>query len=92
MTVEKKKFTIHVRRVPHGCESGEMTEYFFSTHHTQPTGGDFVAVSYVLPMRVVRRSIVPDGWVRTLSQLIQVFYNDGTEIPNPDPRYQLKFG
>ena len=47
--------------------------------------------TYTLPVYVEPRPCVPDGIVRNVTDLVNVFYVDMKEIPNPDPNFQPKF-
>ena len=73
-------------------------EYFFSTDHCQGVKGrsegtypeGFVPCTFTLPMSVVPRPSLLSGRVETVADLINIFFSDAKEIPNPDPRYQPK--
>jgi hypothetical protein len=86
----RKSFTIHSRH------TDTVKEYFFSTDHCQGVRGrgegtypeGFVPGSFHLPMTVVPRPSLPSGNVETLEDFLMIFFDDYTEIPNPDPRYQ----
>ena len=60
--------------------------FFQSTDHCQEhgLGGDFIPVTYTLPMQVSPRNSLPNGLIRNLDELISVFYDDMTEISNPN--------
>jgi hypothetical protein len=70
-------------------------EYFFSTSHLQGVEGvgknypeGFVAVTHYIPCSVVPRPELPSGMVTNVREMVTIFYDDGKEIPNPDPSFQ----
>lgn len=67
--------------------------FFFSTNHCQEhgLGENYVPCSHTVPMYVEPRPDIPDGFVRNATELVNVFYDDMKEIPNPDPNFQPKF-
>lgn len=77
--------------------NNDRKEYFFSLDHCQaikapatyPQGGGWVPTTFYLPMNVLSRPSLPSGIVATREDLIAVFYFDGVEIPNPDPRFAI---
>ncbi len=68
----------------------ETKEMFFTTNHCQnhDKGQSFVSCTYRLPMRVVPREGVEDGFIDTREKLIKVFYSDFNIIKNPNPKFQ----
>jgi len=52
---------------------------------------NYVPCSHTVPMYVEPRPDIPDGFVRNATDLVNVFYDDMKEIPNPDPNFQPKF-
>jgi hypothetical protein len=68
----------------------DKKQFFFTTDHCQKhnLGEDWVSCSSYLPIYVVPRAVVPDGWVKTKEQYKSVFYYNYEEIPNPNPAYQ----
>lgn len=65
-------------------------QYFFTTDHCQDhgLGDDWVPCTYKLPGYVEPRACVPDGYVRTKEDYVNVFLDDMQEIPNPNSNYQ----
>lgn len=80
----------------HSRHTDTVREYFFSTDHCQGVEGrsegtypeGFGPTTYYLPFTIVARPSLPSGRVETLKDLLMIFYQGYTEIPNPDPRYQ----
>lgn len=78
----------------HTTPSGD--KYFFSTDHCQEPRSkktypkDFVPCTAYLPMSVVARPSLPSGRIETLDEYLMIFFPDGQEIPNPDPKFQPK--
>lgn len=78
--------------------SNERKQYFFSTRHLMldkkgeilDPDGTFVPCTYTLPMSVVPRKGLEDGWVDTVAKLIQIFHYDETEIENPYAEYRIR--
>jgi hypothetical protein len=76
-------------------ESLELHRYFFSTSHTQMQKSEvqisetYVPTTYSLPMVVVARPSVPDGIVKNITDLRNVFFSNSLEISNPDYSFSL---
>lgn len=95
MKMPIKKVIIHSRM----CGEHEE-EYFFSTDHCQGIKGrgegtypeGFGPTTFYLPQTVVPRPSLPSGCVETVEDVIKIFFSGAREIPNPDPRYQPRFG
>lgn len=68
----------------------ENNTYFFSKDHCQNhgLGNDFVPCTHYLPSHVMPRKSLPDGIIRSVSDLVCVFYSDMKEIPNPNKEMQ----
>lgn len=67
--------------------------FFFSTNHCQEhnLGDNYVPCTHSIPIFVEPRPTVPDGIVKSVADLINVFYDDMKQIDNPDKNYQPKF-
>lgn len=67
--------------------------YFFSKDHCQNhgLGSNFVPCTHYIPSLVEPRDSVPDGIVKSVKDLVSVFYFDMQEIPNPDVNMQPIF-
>lgn len=63
----------------------DTLQYFFANNHCQEHGlGDsFVPCTYRLPIQVEPRDILLSGIINTKEDLVNIFYNDMVEIPNP---------
>lgn len=70
----------------------DKREFFFSTDHCQDhkLGPEWVSVTHYLPISVVPRESCPSGFIKDKTDLINVFYIDYKEIPNPNFNYQPK--
>ena len=68
----------------------DTKQFFFSTDHCQNHGlGDsWVPCTAQIPMRVKPRETLPSGLITNKDEYKLVFYNDFTEIPNPQPEFQ----
>ena len=65
----------------------EKDIFFFSTDHCQGVKG-FVPCTFYLPHEVVPRECLPDGIVCDKQDIINIYFSDGVEIPNPNPDCQ----
>jgi hypothetical protein len=76
--------------------NSDLSQFFLSTSHCQkyknpdtyPQGLEWVPVTHHLPHYLAPRPSCPEGCVRTVKDVINVYYYDLTEIPNPSPEYQ----
>lgn len=66
--------------------------YFFSTDHCQKhnLGDSYVPCTHTIPSRCKPRKTLPDGIIKEKTDLVNVFYDDMTEIENPDPKFRIK--
>ena len=60
----------------------ERNEFFFSRSHDDNWGDGWVVCTARLPMKVVPRKGIEDGFVRTLQQYVAVFHATDRQIEN----------
>lgn len=66
-------------------------EFFRSTDADQKKPAEqFTRSCFTLPMRISPRQNLPTGCVKTVGDLLRVFFADQSEIVNPDAHYQPK--
>jgi len=63
--------------------NSDTNEFFVSNQHCDYDLPGFVPVTYSLPMEVAPRETLPSGIVKTLEDVIGVFYSDMKKIENP---------
>lgn len=61
----------------------ERKEFFFSRSHDDDWGSDWVVCTARLPMRIVPRKGIQDGFIRTLQQYVAVFHATDRQVENP---------
>ena len=61
----------------------ERNEFFFSRSHDDDWGDGWVVCTARLPMKVVPRKGIEDGFVRTLQQYVAVFHATDKQVENP---------
>tara|TARA_B100000745_G_C20059631_1_gene361538 strand:+ start:293 stop:604 length:312 start_codon:yes stop_codon:yes gene_type:complete len=61
----------------------ERNEFFFSRSHDDNWGDGWVVCTARLPMKVVPRKGIEDGFVRTLQQYVAVFHATDKQVENP---------
>lgn len=80
----------------------DTNEYFFSTDHCQQwrcqelydhksviaDNDNWVPCTSRIPLWVVPRSELPNGWITNLEDYVNIFHNDGKIIRNPDKEFQ----
>ena len=61
----------------------DRKEFFFSRSHDDDWGSDWIVCTARLPMRIVPRKGIEDGFVRTLQQYVAVFHSTNNLVENP---------
>jgi hypothetical protein len=71
----------------------EKMTYFFTIDHCQNhlMGDDFIPCTHTIPINVEPREILIDGVIKNVKDLVNIFYDDMNEIPNPDKNMQPIF-
>lgn len=71
----------------------DTNEFFFTTDHCQDHGfgPKWVKCIYNIPMSVAPRKSLLSGVIKSVDDLVKVFYSNDKEINNPDSNYQPIF-
>ena len=64
----------------------DTMQFFVADNHCEEhnLGDAFVPCTYSLPMFVTPRDFLPSGIIKSKEDLVNVFYDDMVEIPNPN--------